>query len=103
MMSHRSYRQLFRDSAEAPIAPDKVIEVNAKIYEQFALAQKSNIELLTLLYHLFEDCIGGLAMVLQDHKGCPRIHLVHGLQCFLPGISGLLHPSLHQNSTFGYL
>ena len=103
MSSHRTYCQLFQDSAEAPIAPDKVIAVNAKIYEQFGLAQKSNINLLTLLHHLFEDCIGGLVMVLQDHKGCPCFHLVHGLQRFLPSISGLLQPSLHQHSIFGYL
>ena len=79
MTGHRTYQQLFQDSLEAPIAPNKVITINAKIYEQLAVAQKSNTELLTLLRHLFEDCIGGLAMVLQDHEGCPRLHLVHGI------------------------
>ena len=61
MTSHQNYRQLFQDSVEAPIAPDKVIAVNAKIYEQFALAQKSDIDVPTLIHHLFEDYIGGLA------------------------------------------
>ena len=64
--------------------------------------QKSNIDLLSLIHHLFEDCIGGLAIVLQDDKGCPRRHLVRGIQHFLPGIAGLLRPS-PQHSTFGYL
>ena len=42
-------------------------------------------------------------MVLQDHEGRPCLHLVHGIRHFLPGILGLLHPSPHQDSTFGYL
>ena len=80
MTSHHKYRQLFQDSPEAPIAPDKVIAVNSKIYEQFVLAQKSEIDMLASIHHLFEDFIlGGLAIVVQDHAGRPRLHLVHGI------------------------
>ena len=79
MISHQTYRQLFLDSTEAPIAPDEVIAVDAKIYEQFSSAQKSNLDLLTLIHHLFEDCIGGLAIVVRDHARRPCLHLVHGI------------------------
>ena len=100
MTSHQTYSRLFRDSAVGPIAPDEIIAVNAKIYEQFATVAKSNRDLLSLIHQLFEDCIGGLAMIVRDHEGCPRLHLVHGIRCFLPGITGLLHLSPHLHSTF---
>ena len=87
---------------KGPIAPDEIIAVNAKIYKQFASVTKSNLDLLSLIHQLFEYCIGDLAMVVRDHKGWPRLHLVHGIRCFLPSITGLLHPSPHQRSTFGY-
>ena len=50
MTSHRTYRQLFWDSAEGPIAPDEIIAVNAKIYEQFASVTKSNLGFLSLIH-----------------------------------------------------
>ena len=95
MTSHGTYNELFRDSAEGPIASDEIIAVNAKIEEQFASVAKSNHDLFSLIYQLFEDCIGGLAMIVRDHEGRPRLHLVHGIRCFLPGITGLFtsHPT----------
>ena len=80
MTSNRIYSQLFWDSAEGPIAPDEIIAVNAKIYKQFASVKKSNLDLLSLIRQLFEDCIGGLAMVVRDHKGQPCLHLIHGIR-----------------------
>ena len=59
--------------------------------------------MLALIHHLFEDCIGGRAIVLQGDKGCPCLHLGHVIQRFLLGITGLLNPSPHQHSTFDYL
>ena len=103
MTSHRTHRQLFQDSAEAPIVPDKVIAVNAKIYKQFVLAQKLDDDMLALIRHLFEDCIGGLAIVVQDHEEHSRLNLAHDIQRFLPGITGLLNPSPNQHSTLSYL
>ena len=103
MTSHKTYYELFRDSAAGPIAANDIVAVNTKIYEQFTSAEKSDFELLDFIHQLFEDCIGGLAMILLDSDGVHRVHLIHGIRCFLPGITGLLHPSPHQHSTFGYL
>ena len=64
MPSHRTYSELFRDSAEGPIATNEIIAVNTKIYEQFASVAKFDRDLLLLIHQLFEDCIGGLAMIL---------------------------------------
>ena len=79
MTSHRTYNELFRDSAAGPIAANDIMVVNTKIYEQFSSAEKSDLDLLGLIHHLFEDCIGGLAMILLDSEGVHRVHLVHGV------------------------
>ena len=49
MSRHQTYSELFRDSAEGPIATDEIIAVNPKIYEQFASVAKSDLELLLLI------------------------------------------------------
>ena len=58
--------------------------------------------MITLLHHLFEDCICGLTIVVKDRAGHPHLHLIHGTHQFLPGITPLLNPSLHQLTSFGF-